>query len=239
MIGGIVGGIAGGSHVFDSIQTDVPALQLQSTLYAPTTQTGASTFIPTLGFTTTLYAPTTAFTISTEVPTLSFQSALYAPDTELILSTEIPTLSFASQFFAPDTELILSVDVPTLELASILNAPTTAGGASTGVPTVDLSLSLYSPETNIVIRGVPRFYVNVSGSTATLTFTNREEKEIQIFRAAAHNKEPEAHDFVSADTYNDSVDTNANDYGYRARFVGRVGGTIIASGQKSIKKITT
>lgn len=236
MFGAAFGDIVGGVHEFDSIETDVPTLSLSSTMYAPATSSGASTAIPTLGLTSTFYAPITAFAIATDVPTLSLSSSLYAPETELILSVDVPVLNLSSTLYEPSTELILAVEVPTLDLVSTLYAPTTAGGASTDVPVVSLSLSLNAPDTVIIINGVPKFYVNRSGSTATLTFTNRGEKEIQIYKSSQHNSTFSSLAYTTSDSYNDSIGTD--NYKYKARFVDRIGGSINAAGQKSITKFT-
>lgn len=174
--------------------------------------------------------------IKVDLPTDALTVTDYAPTVSGGASIELPTDSLTVTDYAPAVDLILTLTLPTDDL-SIANYVTVAnGGASDTLPVDTLSVNEYAPEVTIIIEGVPRFYLNRSGSTVTLTFTNRGSKEVQIFRSDNHNTSFSSLAFTTSDTYSDSVGTN--NYKYKCRFVGRVSGTINASGQKSITKFS-
>lgn len=174
--------------------------------------------------------------VAVDLPTDSQVQTDYVLSVSVGASVSLPTDTATQTDYAPVIALVVALDLPTDNLTLVEYAPNASGGANVSLPTDTASQTDYSPTIAVIIDGVPKFYVNRSGSTVTITFTNRDSKEVQIFRSLQHNGVFSSLAFASSDTYSDSIGTD--NYKYKVRFVSRVDGSINAAGQKSISKFT-
>lgn len=238
MIGGIVGDIAGGSYVFDSVAIELPLDQVSLADFPPSISGGASLSLPVNAVSLTDFPPEIKAVLSVDLPADTVSLTDFAPEIKPVLSIDLPADLVSITDYPPTINLILVLDLPADTVSLQDFAPAISGGASFSLPVDSVSLTDYPPGIDIVIYGVPRFFVSpkVDG-VIKLTFTNREGKEIELERSPRHNTNFSHLTFVNADSYDDNV--GADNYKYKARFVSRVGGELNATGTFSISKLTT
>lgn len=99
-------------------------------------------------------------------------------------------------------------------------------------------LGLGAPElsSDIVLRGVPEFTIIRSATSVTITVTNREGREIRLFRSDDYNRSFEEVVTFTSDTHVDSGLDATKNYKYKLAFTISV--TPPIKGQRSISKFT-
>lgn len=194
MMGGIVGDMIGGQHVFDSIIASLPVDELTTTDYTPLVVGGSSVTLPADSLTTTDYTALVTFLTVARLP----------------------------------VDEITVTDYP----ASVV------GGSSVALPVDSLTFTDYEPTIAKIIRGIPKFTVSRSATSATINITNRESRTVALYRASDYNQVFSLVDTYDTDEITDSGLTSGVRYKYLVQFVATVGGSIDSKGIKSKSKYT-
>lgn len=238
MFGVQFGGQFGGTGFVpnNDINISLPVDTVTIADYAPVINTGASVSLPLDSVTVTDYAPGVQLILTIELPVDGVTIADYAPTVGTGALVELPLDSVTISDYAPGIELILTLELPVDELTITDYAPTAGGGAKVDLPLDSVTIADYAVEQSLIITGFPRFYLNRSGTTITITFTNRGSKEVQIYRASEYNNSFSSLAYTTSDEYTDNASTS--NYKYKCRFVDRDGGTVVASSKRSISKFT-
>jgi hypothetical protein len=99
-----------------------------------------------------------------------------------------------------------------------------------------MGLGLPAIGSDIILTGVPDFFVTRAGTSATITVRNRGTREVRLFRADDYNLNFTQIGIFTSDTFTDTGLDATKNYKYKLAFT--ISLTPPIDGQKSISKFT-
>jgi hypothetical protein len=237
MIGGIVGDIVGGTHIFDSIAVELPLDSVSITDYQLSVSGGGSVALPVDAITIADYPVEVKFVIALDLPVDTVSVTDFAPDIDLILTIDLPVDTVTVTDYVPEVKMVLPINLPVDQISIEDFAITAEGGSSVSLPVDNVTITDHPVGIAIIIRGVPDFLLEKDGTTIDITVRNREGKDVAIYESTEYNTAMSLKEIITSDTKQYTGVTGRQ--AYKLRFVGRVSGTVVARGRPSIRKFTT